>query len=52
MTDTNWREEYKALKLSRLTKRQIELLENGPDRLSASWVLQAMKYDYDKITGK
>ena len=52
MTEKTWREEYKALKLSRLTKRQIELLDKGPDSLSASWVLQAMKYDYDKITGK
>jgi hypothetical protein len=46
----NWREEYKKMK--RLTARQLELLDKGPDSLAASWAVMAMKYDYNKITGK
>jgi hypothetical protein len=41
--DSNWREEYKGMKV--LNSRQIELLENGPDSLAASWSMQAMKND-------
>jgi len=37
--DSNWREEYKGMKV--LNSRQIELLENGPDSLAASWSMQA-----------
>jgi len=46
----NWREEYKKMK--KLTPRQLELLDKGPDSLSASWAVMAMKYDYDRIMGK
>ena len=47
-----WMEEYKALKLSRLTKKQLDLLENGPKSLTDAWALGAMKYDYNCILGK
>lgn len=47
-----WMEEYKELKLSRLTKKQLELLENGPKSLTDAWALGAMKYDYNCILGK
>jgi len=46
----NWREEYKKMK--KLTPRQLELLDKGPDSLSASWAVMAMKYDYNRIMGK
>ena len=39
-SNSNWREEYKNT--HRVTKRQLELLENGPDSLAASWALNAM----------
>ena len=42
--ELNWREEYKGMKV--LNPRQLELLENGPDSLAASWSLQAMKIDW------
>ena len=42
--DSNWREEYKGMKV--LNQRQLELLENGPDSLAASWSMQAMKIDW------
>mgnify|MGYP003120897690 CR=1 FL=1 len=44
--DTNWREEYKSFTSD---KRELELLENGPDSLSASWRLMAMKHNWMKI---
>jgi hypothetical protein len=47
--DSNWREEYKGMKV--LDSRQIELLENGPDSLAASWSMQAMKNDWKKKKG-
>jgi len=47
--DSNWREEYKGMKV--LNSRQIELLENGPDSLAASWSMQAMKNDWKKKKG-
>ena len=34
-----------------LNKRQLELLENGPDSLSSSWSLQAMYNDWKRIKG-
>jgi len=49
MTD-NWREDYKSMKV--LSKRQLELLENGPKSLSQSWLLQAMHQDWKRITGQ
>jgi len=45
----NWKEEYKSMKV--LNKRQLELLENGPDSLSSSWSLQAMYNDWKRIKG-
>ncbi len=42
--ELNWREEYKGMKV--LNQRQLELLDNGPDSLAASWSLQAMKIDW------
>ena len=46
---TNWKEEYKAMKL--LTKKQIELLDHGPKSLSASWLIGAMHNDWKRIKG-
>ncbi len=46
----NWREEYKKMK--KLSARQLELLDNGPDSLASSWAVMAMKYDYNKIMDK
>ena len=37
-SNSNWREEYKNT--HRVTKRQLELLENGPDSLAASWAFE------------
>jgi|TARA_R100000030_G_scaffold48386_2_gene36506 hypothetical protein len=45
----SWREEYKEMKV--LNKRQIYLLENGPDSLASSWLLQSMHNDWKKIKG-
>ena len=47
--DSNWREEYKEMKL--LSKRQLELLDKGPDSLSASWLVGAMYQDWKKKKG-
>jgi hypothetical protein len=49
--DSNWRSEYIDLKGYQLKERQIELLEKGPDSLSASWLLGAMKQDWKRIKG-
>ena len=51
MNDKNWRSEYLELKAGTLTVRQRELLEQGPDSLSSSWLLQAMHNDWKSITG-
>jgi len=48
--DKTWQEEYKKIK--KLSKRQIYLLDHGPDSLASSWLVMAMKKDYEKITGK
>ena len=45
----DWREEYKLMKC--LNKRQMELLDRGPDSLSASWILGAMYQDWKRIKG-
>jgi len=42
--DSNWREEYKGMKL--LDSRSEELLTNGPKSLAQSWHLQAMHNDW------
>jgi len=46
--DTNWREEYKSFTSD---KRELELLENGPDSLASSWRLMAMRQKWKKIKG-
>ena len=45
----DWKEEYKGMK--RLNKRQLELLEKGPESLSASWIVMAMYNDWKRIKG-
>tara|TARA_Y100000361_G_C11104880_1_gene314186 strand:+ start:238 stop:537 length:300 start_codon:yes stop_codon:yes gene_type:complete len=47
--DSNWRQEYKELK--RLSKFQLEILENGPRSLSQSWILGAMHGEWRKMKG-
>ena len=53
--DSNWREEYKAYTSN---KRHLELLENGPNSLSSSWILGALYNQckkmkvYDKLDPK
>ncbi len=37
--------------LRQLTKRQVELLEKGPDSLSSSWILGAMHNEWKRIKG-
>ena len=49
MTDENWREEYQGMK--RLSKYQVELLQNGPKSLSQSWMMGAMHNDWKKKKG-
>lgn len=46
--DSNWREEFKAYTSS---KRELELLENGPKSLAQSWILQALYNKWKKIYG-
>ena len=46
--DSNWREEYKSFTSD---KRELELLENGPDSLASSWRLMAMRQKWKKIKG-
>ena len=47
--DSNWRSEYIDIKGRQLTKRQVELLEKGPDSLSSSWILGAMHNEWRRI---
>ena len=46
--DSNWREEYKAYTSN---KRHLELLENGPNSLSSSWILGALYNEWKKMKG-
>ena len=46
--DTNWRQEYKSYTTN---KKYLELLENGPNSLSQSWILQALYNEWKKIKG-
>ena len=46
--DSNWREEYKSFARN---KMEVELLENGPKRLSQSWHLQALSSNWKKMKG-
>ena len=47
--DSNWREEYRGMKV--LTKYQVDLLENGPKSLAQSWAMGAMHNDWKKKKG-
>tara|TARA_Y100000004_G_scaffold77949_1_gene87744 strand:- start:3005 stop:3172 length:168 start_codon:yes stop_codon:yes gene_type:complete len=49
MSKTDWKEDYKQMKL--LDKRQLELLDKGPNSLSSSWSLMAMYNDWKRIRG-
>ena len=49
--DSNWRSEYIDIKGRQLTKRQVELLEKGPDSLSSSWILGSMHNEWRRIKG-
>ena len=44
-----WRKEYMGMK--RLSKMQLELLENGPKSLSQSWLVGAMHNDWKRKKG-
>ena len=46
--DSNWREELKPYTNS---KKELELLENGPKRLSQSWYMGALHNKWKKING-
>ena len=46
--DSNWREEYKSYTSN---KRHLELLENGPNSLSSSWILGALYNQWKKMKG-
>jgi len=46
--DSNWREEYKAYTSS---KKELELLENGPKSLSQSWIMGALHNKWMKMKG-
>ncbi len=46
--DTNWREELKSYTNS---KYELELLENGPRSLAASWRMGALYQKWKKING-
>ena len=46
--DSNWREEYKQYTSN---KRYLELLENGPNSLSQSWLLGALYNEWKRIKG-
>ena len=46
--ETNWREELKPYTTS---KKELELLENGPKSLSQSWILGALYQKWKRIKG-
>ena len=46
--DSNWREEYKGYTSSRY---ELDLLENGPKSLSASWMMGALHNKWKKMKG-
>ena len=46
--ETNWREELKPYTSS---KKELELLENGPKSLSQSWYMGALYQKWKKIKG-
>jgi len=46
--DSNWREEMKGYTSS---KYELDLLENGPHSLSASWMMGALHNKWKKMKG-
>ena len=46
--ETNWREELKPYTTS---KKELELLENGPKSLSQSWYMGALYQKWKRIKG-
>ena len=46
--DSNWREEMKGYTSS---KYELDLLENGPRSLSASWMMGALHNKWKKMKG-
>jgi len=46
--ETDWREELKAYTTS---KKELELLENGPKSLSQSWIMGALYQKWKRIKG-
>ena len=46
LDDSNWKQEYLSWKP--VSKKQKELLENGPKGLSQAWAFGAMKSDWKK----
>ena len=46
--ETDWREELKAYTTS---KKELELLENGPKSLSQSWIMGALHQKWKRIKG-
>ena len=46
--DSNWIEEYKAYTSS---KYELDLLENGPTRLSQAWMMGALHNKWKKMKG-
>ena len=44
--DSNWREEYKAYTSS---KKDLEMLENGPKSLSQSWYMSTLYQKWKKM---
>ena len=46
--DSNWREEYKAYTSS---KKDLEMLENGPKSLAQSWYMSTLWQKWKKIKG-
>ena len=47
MDDENWKQEYKEWKL--LKASQIQLLDEGPQTLSQSWLINAMWSDWKDL---
>ena len=46
--DSNWREEMKAYTSS---KKDLEMLENGPKSLAQSWYMSTLYQKWKKIKG-
>ena len=46
--DSNWREEYKNYTIS---KKELDLLDNGAKKLTDSWYLSALYQRWKKIMG-